>query len=136
MDAEGTATMNAIPRWKNRARWWGLPIIFEWYEIARDKLIIKRGLLMQQEELLPLYRIVDVKMERSLLDLIFSTGRIHLFSVDAAEPILTMRGKRSPENGGVYIGLRRTPKGVSRVRGQRDVRGIPAAMASDISFCQ
>ncbi len=29
-----------------------------------------------------------------------------------------------------------TPKGVSRGEGQRDVRGIPAAMASDISFCQ
>ncbi len=103
MDAEGTATMNAIPRWKNRARWWGLPIIFEWYEIARDKLIIKRGLLMQQEELLPLYRIVDVKMERSLLDLIFSTGRIHLFSVDAAEPILTMRGIKNPRKTAEFI---------------------------------
>jgi hypothetical protein len=73
-----------------------MPIIFEWYEIARDKLIIKRGILFQQEELLPLYRIMDVKMERSLLDLIFGTGKIHLFSVDADEPRLTLKGIKNP----------------------------------------
>ena len=101
---EDTAIMNAtIPRWKDRARWWGLPIILEWYEIARDKLIIKRGILFQQEELLPLYRIMDVKMERSLLDLIFNTGRIRLFSVDAAEPIFTLRGIKKPRETAEFI---------------------------------
>jgi hypothetical protein len=87
---------DTINSWKDRARWWGLPVIFEWYEIVREKLVVKRGLFLQQEELLPLYRIVDVKMERSLLDLIFGTGRIHLFSVDAAEPRLTLRGIKNP----------------------------------------
>jgi hypothetical protein len=94
---DNSARTNAsIPHWKDRARWWGLPIIFEWYEIVHEKLVIKRGVLLQQEELLPLYRIVDVKMERSLLDLIFNTGRILLFSVDAVEPILTLRGIKNP----------------------------------------
>jgi len=95
-DTADTAIMNTIPRWKDRARWWGLPIIFEWYEIVHEKLIIKRGVLLQQEEQLPLYRIMDVKMERSLLDLIFKTGRILLFSVDAAEPIFVLRGIKNP----------------------------------------
>lgn len=103
MDAGDTAIMNTVPHWKDRARWWGLPIILEWYEIARDKLIVKRGLLFQQEEMLPLYRIVDVKMDRSLLDLIFGTGRIHLFSVDAVEPILTMKGIKSPRKTAEFI---------------------------------
>jgi hypothetical protein len=88
--------MNTIPHWKDRARWWGLPIIFEWYEIVHEKLIIKRGVLLQQEEQLPLYRVVDVKMERSLLDLIFKTGRILLFSVDAEVPRFVLRGIKNP----------------------------------------
>jgi hypothetical protein len=103
VDTEDTAGMKAVPRWSDRARWWGLPIIFEWYEIVREKLVIKRGILFQQEELLPLYRIVDVRMERSPLDLIFGTGRIHLFSIDAAEPILTMRGIKNPRQTAEFI---------------------------------
>jgi hypothetical protein len=90
-------TDSTSPQWEDRARFWGLPIIWEWYKIVHDKLEVRRGILFQQTDMLPLYRIVDVKMERSLLDMIFGTGRILIFSVDATDPKLVLKGIRSPQ---------------------------------------
>jgi hypothetical protein len=83
--------------WKDRARFWGMPIIFEWYEITQDKLMVRRGVLFQQTDMLPLYRIVDVKAERSMIDMIFGTGKILVFSVDGTDPKQILKGIREPQ---------------------------------------
>jgi hypothetical protein len=85
------------PLWSDRARFWGLPIIFEWYKIFHDKLEVRRGVLFQQTDMLPLYRIVDVKSERSLIDMICGTGKILIFSVDGTDPRQILKGIRSPQ---------------------------------------
>jgi len=83
--------------WKDRARFWGLPIVFEWYEILHDKLEVRRGVLFQQTDMLPLYRIVDVKAEKSLIDMICGTGKVLIFSVDATDPRQILKGIRAPQ---------------------------------------
>lgn len=69
--------------WKDRKRiWCGLPWTFTKYELSREKMIIKTGLLTQNQDEVRLYRILDLSLKRSLGQRIFGLGTIYCHSVD------------------------------------------------------
>lgn len=71
--------------WKDRKRYLGLPISFTRYSIRGIRLYVSKGLFNTEENELLLYRIMDVKYNRTLADRIFGVGTITLFSADATD---------------------------------------------------
>ena len=73
--------------WHDRKRnCLGLPWTFTTYTLTDKKLLIKSGLLNQKEEEIRLYRIMDVTLNRSLMERMVGTGTIHCCSADKSTP--------------------------------------------------
>lgn len=73
--------------WSDRKRpFFGLPWSFTTYTITDEKVLIRTGILRQREEEIRLYRIMDVTLNRSLMDRIFGVGTIHCCSADKSTP--------------------------------------------------
>lgn len=69
--------------WQDRKRvWCGLPWTFTKYELSREKLIIKTGFFTQHQDEVRLYRILDLSLQRSLVQRMFGLGTIQCHSVD------------------------------------------------------
>lgn len=81
---------NSVIRWKDRKRFWGMPITFTRYALVENedwiKLFIKTGLLSTREEEINLYRVYDITISRSLGDKLFGVGTIMLHSKDESTP--------------------------------------------------
>lgn len=73
--------------WKDKKRTlFGLPLSFTTYTLTKEKLLIETGFLSKKEEEVRLYRILDVTLNRSLLQRIFGVGTIHCCSSDKSTP--------------------------------------------------
>ena len=69
--------------WKDRKRTlFGLPWSFTKYSLASDRLFIERGLIQTTEDEVRLYRIMDVRLTRSLGQKIFGVGTLEVSSSD------------------------------------------------------
>ena len=77
--------------WKDRKRYLGLPISFTVYSIDNNRLYLKRGLLNSTMDELLLYRVLDVKLTRSLGQKIFGVGSISLSTADQSNPNLIIK---------------------------------------------
>jgi len=77
--------------WKDRKRYLGLPISFTVYSIDNNRLYVKRGLLNSTMDELLLYRVLDVKLTRSLGQKIFGVGSILLSTADQSNPNLLIK---------------------------------------------
>lgn len=64
--------------WKDRKHVMWFPLSFTAYEIKDGRLHVKRGFLKESLDEVLLYRIVDIRLERSLGQKIFGTGTIKL----------------------------------------------------------
>ncbi|WP_165847795.1 PH domain-containing protein [Ammonifex thiophilus] len=93
----------SLPVWRDRARWFGLPVLFEWYELHGDRLAVRRGLLVVREDWVLLYRVLDVRVRRSLLDMLLGTGTVEVYAADATDPRLLLRGVRRPREVAAMI---------------------------------
>jgi uncharacterized membrane protein YdbT with pleckstrin-like domain len=71
--------------WKDRKRYLGLPISFTRYSIRGIRFYMSKGLFNTEENEILLYRIMDVKYNRTLADRIFGVGTITLYSADATD---------------------------------------------------
>lgn len=80
--------------WKDRKRYLGLPISFTVYSLDNNRLYMKRGFLNSVIDELLLYRVLDVKLSRSLGQKIFGVGTIVLSTADQTNPILTIKNVR------------------------------------------
>lgn len=86
---------NAEVLWKDRKRYFGLPISFTRYYLVKNgerwtKIFRDVGLLFTYIDEVNLYRIRDISLERTLGDKIFGTGTIVLHSNDASMPVLRL----------------------------------------------
>ena len=70
------------PLWKDRKRILGMPITFTKYEVTANRLITHRGLLRTETDELLLYRIMDIKMSRTLGQKLFGVGTITIYCAD------------------------------------------------------
>ena len=75
--------------WKDRKRYFGLPLSFTRYSIVktasgRTKLVNVNGFFTTKTEEVEMYRVDDVSIYRSLFDKIFGVGTITVYCRDAS----------------------------------------------------
>ena len=69
--------------WYDRKRLWcGLPWTFTKYGMSDDRLFVQTGLFSTHEMELRLYRVLNLRLDRSLSQRIFGLGTIHIDSSD------------------------------------------------------
>ena len=76
---------------KKRLLFFGLPWTFTTYRITEDMITIEQGFLRKVENDSYMYKIVDVRLECSLLERIFDLGTVHCFGGDVTHPDLILR---------------------------------------------
>lgn len=84
------------PLWKDRKRILGMPITFTKYEVTANRLINSKGLLHTETNELLLYRILDIKMSRSLWQKIFGVGTIVLYCADQSHSTFALENIKKP----------------------------------------
>ena len=75
---------------KKRTKLLALPICFTTYTITDDKINIKKGFLNIIEDDAFMYKIQDVRLNKSLLERIFKLGTIICFTGDTTHPELKL----------------------------------------------
>ena len=64
--------------WRDRKHWMWFPFSFTKYSIHDDRLFIEKGFFKTVSDETLLYRIVDIKLERTFAQKLFGTGTIFL----------------------------------------------------------
>ncbi|MHC4203545.1 MAG: PH domain-containing protein [Planctomycetota bacterium] len=57
-----------------------------YYEVSSDRIEWSRGILDRRVDNVDMFRVVDLKMRRSLLDCIFGVGTVELITTDKTDP--------------------------------------------------
>jgi Predicted membrane protein len=86
----GTEELAMIYVEKMRTKFLALPICFTTYMINDDKINIKSGFLTTTEDDAFMYKIQDVRLNRSLLERIFGLGTIICYTGDTTHPELKL----------------------------------------------
>ncbi len=75
-----------------RKRWLflGLPFTFTKYTVNEDRLIINKGLLKTTEDTCYLYKIIDIKLERSICERLFGMGTILCYTGDVTDKVIKL----------------------------------------------
>jgi len=58
-----------------------------YYEVNADRIEWSRGILDRRVDNVDMFRVVDLKMRRSLLDCIFGVGTVELITTDKTDPV-------------------------------------------------
>lgn len=87
--------------WRDRKRYFGLPISFTIYGIyekkdAWQKLFVQTGLLNTNVEELHIYRIDDLTVKQTLFDKIFKVGSIIVYCQDASNDHVVIKCVKEP----------------------------------------
>lgn len=77
--------------WKDRKRICGLPLSFTKYELYEDKIFIAQGLFNFEEDEVLLYRILDVRYKKTMMNRIFGVGTITLLTADETHKTLILK---------------------------------------------
>lgn len=104
--------------WQDRARWFGIPILFTRYWLAGETLHRRRGPLWITEDRLPLYRVLDVQVRKSPLDRLLGLGTVVLYAADVTDSTFYLKGVRNPDEVADLIQTR-----VNELRERYGVRG-------------
>lgn len=84
-------------QWKDRKRYLGLPLSFTRYSIKDQRLYYSKGFFNTTEEELLLYRILDIKLNRTFGDKLVGVGTITLFTADKTNPKLELIRIKKPK---------------------------------------
>lgn len=81
-----------MAEFKERKRWLflGLPFTFTKYTVTEEKLVVNRGFFKLQENTCYMYKIIDVKLERSLLERICGMGTIICYTGDVTDKVIKL----------------------------------------------
>jgi hypothetical protein len=66
------------------------------YEVSADRIEWSRGLLDRRVDNLDMFRVIDLKLRRSLLDCIVGVGSVTVITTDKSDPEFTFEKIRSP----------------------------------------
>lgn len=84
--------------WRDRKHWLWFPFSFTKYFIQDDRLFIEKGFFKTVSDETLLYRVVDIKLERTLAQKLFGTGTIFLHTrVDVDSEVHLVNIKRPKE---------------------------------------
>ena len=82
--------------WKDRKRYFGLPLSFTRYALSGDRLFISVGFLNIKDDEILLYRVRDIDTSRSLGQRIFGVGTVTVLSSDKTMPTLVLQNVKDP----------------------------------------
>ena len=82
--------------WKDRKRYFGLPLSFTRYCLSEDRLFISEGFLNIRDDEILLYRVRDIDTRRSLWQRLFGVGTITVISSDKTMPALVLKNIKDP----------------------------------------
>ena len=82
--------------WKDKKRYFGMPISFTRYGMSEDRLFISVGSLNIRDDEVLLYRVRDIDTSRSLWQRIFGVGTITVLSSDKTMPTLVLKNIKNP----------------------------------------
>lgn len=64
------------------------------YEVTSDRIEWSRGILDRKVDNIDMFRVIDLKLRRSVLDCIFGIGRVELITTDKTDPEFTFEKVR------------------------------------------
>ncbi len=79
---------------RKRILFFGLPWTFTTYQVTEELITVCSGLLRRTENDCYMYKVVDVRLETSLLERLFGLGTVHCFGGDVTDPDLLIRHVR------------------------------------------
>ena len=82
--------------WKDRKRYFGMPISFTRYSLSEDRLFLSVGLLNIKDDEILLYRVRDIDTSRSLWQRLFGVGTVIVMSSDKSMPNLVLKNIKDP----------------------------------------
>ena len=82
--------------WKDRKRYFGLPLSFTRYALSEDRLFTSVGFLNIKDDEVLLYRVRDIDLERRLFQRLFGVGTITVMSSDKSMPNLVLKNIKNP----------------------------------------
>lgn len=82
--------------WKDRKRYFGLPLSFTRYSLSEDRLFTSVGFLNIKDDEILLYRVRDIDTNRSLWQRLFGVGTVTIMSSDKTMPTLVLKNIKDP----------------------------------------
>ena len=82
--------------WKDRKRYFGLPLSFTRYALSADRLFISVGFLNIKDDEILLYRVRDIDTGRTLFQRLFGVGTVTVMSSDKTMPNLVLKNIKDP----------------------------------------
>ena len=82
--------------WKDRKRYFGLPLSFTRYRLSEDRIFCEKGFFNIREEEILLYRVRDLELHLSLGQRIFGVGSVIVHSSDKTMPTLELKNIKTP----------------------------------------
>ena len=82
--------------WKDRKRYFGMPLSFTRYCLSEDRLFISEGFLNLKDDEVLLYRVRDIDTRRSLWQRLFGVGTVTVISSDKTMPNLVLKNVKDP----------------------------------------
>ena len=82
--------------WKDKKRYFGMPISFTWYQLSEDRLFLSEGFLNIKDDEILLYRVRDIATTRSLWQRLFGVGTVTVVSSDKTMPTLVLKNVKDP----------------------------------------
>ena len=89
-------SLNIIYLWKDRKRYFGLPLSFTRYSMSEDRLFTSVGLLNIKDDEVLLYRVRDIDTERTLWQRLFGVGTVTVMSSDKTMPNMVLKNVKDP----------------------------------------
>ena len=104
--------------WKDRRRYFGMPISFTRYEVTADRFIKRHGFFKTTTEEILIYRIMDIRLVRGLGQKLFGVGTVTLISTDKTTPIIELKNIKKSDDVRRFLSKlieeQRVAKGVSK----------------------
>lgn len=114
--------------WKDRKRILGMPISFTRYEITNDRFITHKGFFHTETDEILLYRILDIKLSRSLGQKIFGVGTITLYSADQSHATIQIESIKKPDALRRFLSKRIEQERVQKGLTGREIYGAAGMM--------
>ena len=84
--------------WKDRKRYFGLPLSFTRYSLSEDRIFLEKGLFNLKADEVLLYRVRDLELNISLGQRIFGVGSVVIHSSDQSIPHLELKNIQRPRD--------------------------------------
>lgn len=88
---------NDVILWKDKKRYFGLPISFTTYSFDNNRLYVRKGFFKTVEDEVLLYRVLDISIRRTLGQKIFGVGSVFLNTADQTLPILELKNIKNSD---------------------------------------